>query len=76
MKPYKTYLKTSNKVDTSFIQSIFSGLNLLNHHTHKGTVFIDDLEEVFQEPAFPAGVRKILFTSWATIRHDLLDGRS
>lgn len=25
------------------------------------TIFIDDLEEVFREPEFPAGVRKILF---------------
>ena len=30
------------KADTGFIQSTLSRLNLLNHRTHKGTMFIDD----------------------------------
>ena len=41
-KTHKTYLKASYEADTGFIQSTLSGLNLLNHRTHKGTVFIDD----------------------------------
>ena len=41
-KTHKTYLKTSYEVDTGFIQSTLSGLNLLNHRAHQGTVFIND----------------------------------
>ena len=39
---HKTYLKASYEADTGFDQSTLSGLNLLNHHTHEGTVFIND----------------------------------
>jgi len=39
------------------------------------THFIDDLEEVFLEPSFPAGVKKFLFASWPAV-HDDFFGRS
>ena len=35
------------------------------------THFIDDLEETFQEPGFPAGVAKILYSSEAPPRDDV-----
>ena len=41
-KTHKTYLKASYEADTGFIQSTLSGLNLPNHRTHEGTVFIHD----------------------------------
>ena len=41
-RTHKTYLKASYEADTGFVQSILSGLNLLNHRTHEGTVFIND----------------------------------
>jgi hypothetical protein len=54
------------------------------------THFIDDLEETFAEPLFPAGVARILYTSessapisgvtvlptWQDIRHHLLEKRA
>ena len=40
------------------------------------THFIDDLEEVFLEPAFPAGVQKCLFVSWPALHEDFFDRRS
>lgn len=40
------------------------------------THFIDDLEEVFLEPSFPAGVKKCLFTSWPALHDDFFAGRS
>ena len=40
------------------------------------THFIDDLEEVFLEPGFPAGVRKCLFVSWPALHDDFFAGRS
>jgi len=33
------------------------------------THFIDDLEEVFDDPAFPAGVERMLFATAATVPH-------
>ncbi len=37
------------------------------------THFIDDLEEVFEDPAFPSGVEKFLFSgSFREIAHDLI----
>ena len=41
-KTHKTYLKASYEADTGFIQSTLSGLNLLDHRTHEGMVFIND----------------------------------
>ena len=41
-RTHKTYLKASYEADTVFVQSTLSGLNLLNHRTHEGTVFIND----------------------------------
>ena len=40
------------------------------------THFIDDLEEVFLEPSFPAGVRTFLFSSWPALHDDFFHGRS
>ncbi len=39
------------------------------------THFIDDLEEVFLEPSFPAGVRQFLFASWPALHDDFFAGR-
>ena len=38
----KTYLKAFYKAKAGFIQSALSGLNLFNHGTHEGVMFIDD----------------------------------
>jgi hypothetical protein len=40
------------------------------------THFIDDLEEVFLEPSFPAGVHKFLFSSWSALDAESFDRRS
>ena len=40
------------------------------------THFIDDLEEVFLEPTFPLGVKKLLFGSWPQVHDDFFAGRS
>jgi hypothetical protein len=40
------------------------------------THFIDDLEEVFLEPSFPAGVHKFLFSSWPSLHGEFFDRRS
>ena len=40
------------------------------------THFIDDLEEVFLEPSFPAGVRTFLFSSWPALHDDFFAARS
>ncbi len=40
------------------------------------THFIDDLEEVFLEPSFPAGVQRFLFASWPALHDDFFAGRS
>ena len=42
LKTPKTYLQAFYKADAGFIQSTFSGLNLFNHHAHKGMMFVDD----------------------------------
>ena len=42
LKTPKTYLQAFYKADAGFILSALSGLNLFNHHAHKGAMFIDD----------------------------------
>ena len=38
----KTYLKSFYKAKAGLIQSALGGLNLFNHRTHEGPMFIDD----------------------------------
>ncbi|HVZ23095.1 MAG TPA: hypothetical protein VG871_18610 [Vicinamibacterales bacterium] len=40
------------------------------------THFIDDLEEVFSEPAFPAGVEQFLFESWPPLHEHFFAARA
>jgi len=37
------------------------------------THFIDDLEEVFDEPSFPPKIQKFLFRSWSTLHDGFFD---
>jgi hypothetical protein len=40
------------------------------------THFVDDLEEVFDEPSFPRGIHKFLFRSWSELHDDFFAARS